>query len=468
VTTTQLPPLKGRAPAEIFAPAGERWGWAAIGLIVLIFAASAPFGFTVGIAALTVLGFVGALVGLLQPAVGFLSVVLLCVLDAPARGLLPETGLFRWNTLNYWLLLVAVLALPRLARLRDGPTLLLVLLALLLGIEILLSDDVALGLQQLANLLAAFGLLAYARPVATRRSVWTWAGLIGGTAGATGGLVYFLQQTDLPAMNPNAWAYMPLGGLFAICLAFSQNTEYPRRQLFLGGLAVLNSTWVFLSGSRGGLLVAVCCLAYLLAATRGLSRRAVMAVAAGLIVLTVSSFFTEFQDYALGRLTKLVNPAMSLSNRTSGRSDLMLGGFYIFQDRPFGVGTGGFETAWATLGPQEGLSGFRRGEKAPAHAGWIEILVENGVPGILLLSAFVLSFAVTAVSVRDRGTRRLGYLVTVALATAWVSTEFQARSLWLLAAGTATLVRAHRFQLRGKSEQALPPDEREVADGAAP
>ena len=456
MTTTRLPSLTavGRTMGSVRAGQGERWGWVAVVAVVLLWGATVPLGFTRAVAALTAFGFLGAVVGLVQPAVGVVSIALLCTLDAPARAFLTSGGLFRWNTLNYWLLLVAGLAIPRLTRLRDGPTRLLELLALLIGLEILISTDPELGLQHLINLLGVFGMLAYTVAVGTRQDVWSWVGLIGGASGAAGGLAYFVQGRELVVMNPNAWSYLPLGALLTICLGFSQSENLPRRRMVLGWLAGLNVAWVFLSGSRGSLLVALCCVGYLFAATTRFSGRAIMVATAAVVLLAASSIFTDLQEHSLGRLLKLLNPAVSLTERTSGRFDLMLGGLYIFESHPLGVGTGGFGAAWAELGSREGLSGFGRNWSVPAHAGWIKTLAENGAPGALLLAGLVLSFAVTAVAVRDRGTRRLGYLTAVALATAWISTEFQARSLWLLAAGTASLLRAHRCRQRTRLDEA--------------
>ena len=130
-----------------------------------------------------------------------------------------------------------------------------------------------------------------------------------------------------------------------------------------------------------------------------------------------------------------------MSSRTSGRSDLALGGWYIFQEHPLGVGTGGFGDAWSTLNRREGLSDFREGARTAAHSAWIRVLAENGIPGILALFGFVFSFAVIGWRRRSSGAFPLGLLVTFTLAVAFLAHEFQGKGLWFLVAGAMTLLR---------------------------
>jgi O-antigen ligase len=161
---------------------------------------------------------------------------------------------------------------------------------------------------------------------------------------------------------------------------------------------------------------------------------------AALVSVVILSQFTTLQDNALNRLHLLVDSRASLSTRTSGRFDLALGGWYIFEDHPFGVGTGGFRVTWAELGRREGLSRFAEGREMAAHAGWVKVLAENGLPGILLLGAYVVSFAVSGWRARNPELLRLGLLVSAILAVAWISSEFQNKPLWFLAAGATVLL----------------------------
>jgi O-antigen ligase len=163
----------------------------------------------------------------------------------------------------------------------------------------------------------------------------------------------------------------------------------------------------------------------------------------------VSTAFTDLQRSSISRIEKLFDPGRSMTGRTSGRSDLALGGWYIFLENPLGVGTGGFGKAWANLGRREGLSEFRRGVEFQAHSAWVKVLVENGVPGAVLLAAFILSFTAAGLTSPIRGAASLGLLVTITISTALLSTEFQSKGVWFLAAG-ATVVLSLRPRVTGQ------------------
>jgi O-antigen ligase len=118
----------------------------------------------------------------------------------------------------------------------------------------------------------------------------------------------------------------------------------------------------------------------------------------------------------------------------------LLRGWYIFSEHPwFGVGTGGFVQAELNL-PTHIAVAKSRFERKAAHAGWIKMLAENGIPGGALLLGYVLSFAAVGWRTRDRELRRLGVLTTTVLGLAFVSTEFQSKGLWFLAAGSTVLL----------------------------
>src|SRR5205814_7522857 len=134
----------------------------------------------------------------------------------------------------------------------------------------------------------------------------------------------------------------------------------------------------------------------------------------------VMSQFTTLQDRSLSRLRLLVDPNQSLTTRTSGRFDLALGGWYIFKDHPLlGVGTGGFSVTRADLGPREGLSTWH--STFSAMSGWVKVATENGLPGLLLLGAYVFSFAVSGWRARNPVMLKLGLLVSAVLTVGWIS-----------------------------------------------
>ena len=75
-----------------------------------------------------------------------------------------------------------------------------------------------------------------------------------------------------------------------------------------------------------------------------------------------------------------------------------------------------------------------------AHAGWIKILAENGLPGISLMGAYLVSFVVAGWRSRHRDLLMLGLLVTLVFGLGFTTTEYQSKGLWFLAAGVMALL----------------------------
>ena len=421
-------------------------GQLALALTVLSWTAGLVIGFEAALAILTTLAFAAAVCGVRKPVLGLLGITLLCTLDAITRHLLMTGGLLRWNTLNYWLIIVAVLFGGFAWRANDRQSVLLKLLIGLLAIQLIGSPDVPLGALHLLGIVPVFGLMVYFIRGTEDDRVWLWIALINGTAGALGGLLFNLQSDQLPALNKNAWGYFPLTAMFAIALSFPGFAERAAWCGVNGLLAVINFCWVFLSGSRGDLLIAMVCLVFIVATIRRTQLRVGYVAASVAIVLMVVGSFPDMRERTLFRVAKLLDTEESAESRTSGRSDLLRGGLHIFQDHPLGVGTGGFATTWAGLGYVEGISGFKYGEEMAAHAGWIKVLVENGVIGFMLMAALVGSFAFSGWERKNSAAVRLGLFVTVVLAIAFTATEFQPKGLWLLVAGAATVINRKQME----------------------
>jgi hypothetical protein len=425
------------------------WGPAMAALIALAWAVTPVLGFQRSLLILTLIAFAAVIGGLRFPAVGLLGIAMLCVLDAPSRVYLFTGGLLRWNTLNYWLLLMMALYFPFLARLRDAHSLALMAFAALLGIEVLISPDFTNGAQNVLSIIATFGMLIYFVRAGFDRRMWFWISFNAGLTGALGGMMFNMERINLPIINENAWAASPLSAIVAIVLGFPAAAELRRGQSILLALAATNLMWIFLSGSRGTLAIGALCFVSLMIGMRGMRQRTVALVGAVMLALVVLSHFSELQDRTIHRITKLVTTdhsmvgAYSLGSRTSGRSDLAIGGWYIFQEHPLGVGTGGFPTAWSQFGRHYGLT-YGRGQEKAAHSGWLKTLVENGIPGIVLMVYFVFSFGVVGMRQRSWALWRLGMLTTVVLAAAFISSEFQTKGLWFLAAGAITFLQRDR------------------------
>jgi O-antigen ligase len=241
-----------------------------------------------------------------------------------------------------------------------------------------------------------------------------------------------LQIKSLPYTNPNNWSFFPLTGLFAICISFPYARLFNKGRVILILLAVVNFALIFLSGSRGSLLVALLCALYLFLSTRSITLSSVMIALAILGGIWVSTQFVEQQSYTVGRIQQLFDPNLTERQRTSQRSALAQAGWIIFQQNPFGIGTGSFR--------EEAVSTNLFSHDKPAHSAWVKTLAENGVPGILLLSFFIISFAIVGMQKQHEGKLLFGLFLALVFASAFVAKEFRGKSLWFLAASGIVLL----------------------------
>jgi len=432
------------------------WAPLLVAAIALVWSATSVVGFVEALALLWTIGLGLAAVGLRYPRLGLVGIGLLCSLHGFAAPLLLRGGLWRWNTVNYLLFVMTFLFWPYLLGVGKSQSRVLLALIALLGLEILLSPDPQDGIQHVFSVVAVFGLLVYVGRATLDPDLWYWLGVVTGVSAAVGTAAFLLQQGRLPFVNPNAWSYVPLTAVFAISLAFVVTGGARGRGPVLGLLATINGLWVFLSGSRGSILTAAVCLTFLFTLMQ-LRRALWFGMVAALLSVVILSQFTALRERAVGRLGLLADRNQSLTVRTSGRFDLALGAWHMFQDHPFGLGTGGFRANWvdyvADTRAREGSSQFQlKHSHLAAHSAWMKILVENGFPGIVLLGAYVFSFAVSGWSTRDPVLRKLGLTVSAVLAVAWISTEFWNPGLWLLAAGATVLI--DRYSLRRLSASA--------------
>jgi hypothetical protein len=405
------------------------WGAIIVSIIAIIWGLGILAGFQMSLGVLTALGFAAAVAGVRWPWLGTLGIGALCALDSLTRFYLMSGGFLRWNTLNYLLILMLLLYLPIAVRIRDIHSRVLAALLLLMVLQLSFSSDVEDGVHTLLSVVSSFGILLYFLRSVKDPAVTEWLGWTNGMLGAAGGAIFYMQMDQITSINHNAFSAFPLAALFSICLAYPMVAA--GSQFSLGLLGIINALWIFLSGSRGGMLMTVFCLIFLVNRTRRASNQLALFLVAPLVAALTLTLFSGLGDYAGARVQKLFDDERSLGNRTSGRSELMAAGLYLFQNHPLGVGTGGFGNEFEGVHLVD-LS--FSGRDVNAHSAWIKILAENGLPGIVLLTAYVLSFA----AVRGRGSadpaRSLGILVAVVLAAAFVTREFQSKSIWLLTA----------------------------------
>jgi hypothetical protein len=415
-----------------------QWGRLFVVGVIAAWALAPLIGFVASLEILTLGAFVAALFGFGRPAIGVLGVTLLCTLDPLARVLVLTTGgLLRWNTFNYLLLAVMAFSAAFLWRVADPHSRILKAFIALLAAELVFSPDVPNGVEHILGVTSTFGLLVYLAQAGEDADLWYMVGVVSGTAGALGGLMFLLLKHSLPYVNTNVFALFPETAVFAVCLAFRYTGSRPGRQVTLGSLAGANAMWAFLSGSRGGILIVSVGLLFILVSIKRATHRLIFVGAAVLIATIAVSAFDDMETSSLHRISKMLDPNQSATSRTSGRYDLAIAGWYMANQAPLGVGTGGFAPTWAALGFVPGLSNFKRGQEFQAHSAWIKVLSENGWPGLLLLTAYVGSFAFYGFKLRREaaGSLSLGLLVTTALTVAFLSTEFQGKAVWILVAG---------------------------------
>jgi hypothetical protein len=421
-------------------PVSEVWGPRLLFLIFCLGLVGFFAGFQLFLVLSVILGFATAVVGLKQPSIGIIGIGILCALDSPMRVFLSGNFL-PWNTFNYWLLFVTIVSLPEILSLKHPQMRLLQIFILLLGAGLIISPALSSGIQHVFGIFIVFGLLIYFSRAKSEQQNWYWFASTTGLISVFATLLFLVQMDALPHINPNSWSYMPLTGILAINLGMPFSLFTKKRYLFLWILAVMDLFFVFLSGSRGSLFVAISGVLFLLLQTKSLKLRVSIVFIVALVLLALSTQFTDFQAYTIERIDRLLDTNYSLAQRTSGRSDLALGGWYIFLAYPLGIGTGGFAPVWATLGDFNGLiSGGLVGEELQQHSAWIKILAENGFPGFILLFSFVVSFALLGLKRTERHLRIIGLLTTTVLGLAFLSTNFQGKSLWLLVAGVMVLL----------------------------
>ncbi|HYI96619.1 MAG TPA: O-antigen ligase family protein [Bryobacteraceae bacterium] len=410
------------------------WGRRFVIIAIAGWAVGVVTSFTTALSLLTSIGFIAALAGWSKPVPGLYGVAMLATLDALTRVYLLTGGLLRWNSFNYLMAATLLVFAGKTMRLTDIHTRILLAFMFLLGLQLAITDDRYSGLHTLLNLIAPCGILLYFARVNYNRQCIIWIAWINGTVAALGGLVYLLQIFDLPTMNKNAWSAFPLTALISICLAYVISP--PKQQFRLGLLALVSVAWVFLSGSRGGMLVGLVCVVFLLAMTQQVRHRLSLFAVAPAIVTVILGLFSALSDTSLQRVTMLFDSERELESRTSGRSDLYVAGWRMFQDNPLGVGTGGFGRALSRRTDDDlVISGTELG----AHSAWVQALVENGIFGFLVIAAYVLSFAVAGFRSGVPGYFSLGLMVTLVLGGAFFSRSFHSKGLWLASAGYVAL-----------------------------
>jgi O-antigen ligase len=448
-TATRLPPLP--APPIWYPLRNQRlisdvdfWGSLFLKAIVLFWASAVVIGFAKALALFAILGFTGALAGIRWPVAGLYSVGILSVLDTPIRACLADgSTIFRENTFNYLLFFTSAIYLTVLLKRRDVHTILLTTFIGLLVLELAVSPDKFRGILHIINGCSMFGLLVFFVRGTRDHRTWYWLALLNGMTAALAGAIYYLQKSSVPPIDRNGLSYCFLTAIFTICIAFPFAQREHRGPLYLGILATICACWVFLTTSRSGAMMGLFASLCLLAEIKGIWQRMMLLGGGFLIALLLLTQFSELGGAASSRFEKLMDSERSWASRTSGRSELMRGALDMFSKHPWGVGTGGYSVEWSQMSRDKGRYSFGVGKESSSHSAWMKTLSENGIPGLLLLIAFVFSYAWEGIRRYRHGLMMIGMLPTVAFSVAFFTTEFQGKGLWFLAAGVAVLM--HKY-----------------------
>lgn len=450
MTSTATLPLHATGPdTGRTSQAAAGWARLMLAFFVPLWLTTAVLDFRVTLTIITLGAFGATVIGLRNPVIGLFGLGMLCTLDGMSTPLLLHGGLWRWNTFNYWLLAVTVLFLPFLLRRREPQFWSLVALLAWLGIGLVWSHDPANGVQHIFAAFATLGMLVYFARARRVPGIWYWLAVVCSVTGACASLGFLLNRSHLPELNENVWSHVPLMALFAVGLAYGADRLSRRRELQLSLLGAANLAVVFVSGSRGNLAMVLVMILAVALLTPGLSRKAMVLVGIGVVGAGVITQFPDLGERMLNRLRLMTDTEETARRRTSGRFELAVGGWYLFREHPIrGIGTGGFPRAWAALGHREGLADFKTGKEMAAHSAWIKLMAESGLPGLLLMTVFVGSFGVSGWRRRRWRTLVLGSMVAATMVLGFLSTEFQSKSLWFLAAGAMVLLAPQRRRRR--------------------
>jgi hypothetical protein len=250
------------------------WVRSLAAVVVLLWLGSFVFGFETSLALISFLGFVAAIIGLSKPKVGLIGVGIMFMLDPLTRVYLSGQGALPWNSLNYWLVIVGFLFIKLIFQLRDPQSRWLAALILILVFYLIPSSRPFYGFQFILNLASTFGVLVYFSRVAEDMRVWRYMGFVNGVVAGIGGGIFFLQRDILSAINANAFAYFPICAILSISMiSFIGPNLRKRGSVALIGLLAINMLWVFLSGSRGGMIVSLVSAAFFLSNVRNHGQR---------------------------------------------------------------------------------------------------------------------------------------------------------------------------------------------------
>ncbi|MCW2544145.1 MAG: hypothetical protein JWM40_1697 [Frankiales bacterium] len=334
---------------------------------------------------------------------------LLTVATAPfLTGLFPVFSYFRIGLGLSIGVLLALGWLPR-RQVRTTVGVVIVLFAIYQVVPLIESPSPALGLLRMLNWVCFMPLAFIAYDwTAIRRLGFTMitatgallvgmvlqvSGKLSGTWGGilTEGRTYnpvssrWLQRYTSFLQNPNDFGlFMACASLIFVTLALSARAG---NRLVLTSAAVASLSGLALSSSRGGYLAFVVGFLYLAVAMRfrGLLTTSIIAAAAVVVLITITPRVGTFVKVTGNSLSGIVNgtDTSSEARQQLWQENLAL---ITFQGRGYG-GSGSADSGRIDITDSSARSAAKSAQTV--DSGWLKLVVEEGVIGLLLLAGIV-------------------------------------------------------------------------------
>ena len=230
---------------------------------------------------------------------------------------------------------------------------------------------------------------------------WRWTTLteIFATAMAVMMILSLLLALLLPdwgrmqELFPGAWRGLwleknALGenmGLAAICMTAAAIMVPQRRRLWLVGAAVA-AAMVLMSTSKTSLVVLVLSFASMgfVALVQGGPKRAIIGTWLAIVVFCAALL-------VIATRSDLIFDLLGKDATLTGRTEIWSGILHQMQQRPWtGFGYGVVWNDESAGGPQAWIAHEARFSAAHAHSGWLEVYLALGLPGVILLAAWMI------------------------------------------------------------------------------
>ena len=174
-------------------------------------------------------------------------------------------------------------------------------------------------------------------------------------------------------------------GLAAICMAAAAVMVPQRRRLWLV-CAALASALVILSTSKTGLVVLILALASMgfVGLVQGGPKRAIIGTWLAIMVVCAALLLVATQS-------DLIFDLLGKDATLTGRTEIWSGILHQMEQRPWtGFGYGAIWDDASVAGPKAWIAYEAKFSAAHAHSGWLEVYLALGIPGVILLAAWMI------------------------------------------------------------------------------